>query len=322
MTDIKTTLPVGGIDQTIHILGKDESNPVLLFLHGGPGVPNRHFVLKTNADLAEVFTIVAWDQRGTGGSYRGCKKETLTIDNVVEDANAVVKLLCTLLGKKKIFIIGGSWGSCLGTYLAYRHPENLIAYVGFGQVVNGALNEELSYDFAMSEAKAHNDEKAVKTLEEIGRPVNGLYPDVFGDMMKQRRIMMKYGGYSQSKKKRSYFSSMVVPVLGSGEYSISDIYGYIKGYRYVLSNMWAEVGGADLLSACPEFKIPYYIFDGRLDNNTPASLVSDYYEKIKAPDKDLIWFEKSGHNPLGDEPELFKATLRAKLLPLKGEGEL
>lgn len=317
MIDIKQKIILGNLPQKIHIRGINDSAPVLLFLHGGPGVCNRHTVMTDHSDLCEHFIVVAWDQRGSGGSYKGARAETLTVDRLVEDANELVKWLCEKFKKDKIFIIGGSWGSELGTYLTYRHPEHIAAYVGFGQVVNGARNEEISYNFAMEEAKKAGDEKAIKILEKVGPPVMGVYNGGFEGMMAQRRIMMKYGGYSKNEKKRNYFSSMVVPMIKSHEYSIADFIGVAKGYKYVLTAMWPEVGATDFPNACTEFKAPFFIFDGKLDMNTPAELVEDWFNIIKAPYKELIWFEKSGHNPMNDEGEKFKSLLIDRLYKIK-----
>ena len=311
--DQKLKVTLGGLPQKIHIKTRDESLPVLLFLHGGPGVINRHSVMKTHTDLLDTFTLVAWDQRGSGGSYWGAPEETLTVTQMTDDAAQLVEWLCGRFKKDKLFIIGGSWGSELGTHLAYRYPAKIAAYVGFGQVVNGPKNEDISYQFSLDAARAAGDEEAVKRLDTLGPPENGVYKGGFDGLMIQRRVMMKYGGYSPDEKKRGFFSTQVKPILLSCEYSPGDLIGVIKGYKYVLKAMWGEVAGSDLASECPEFEVPYFIFDGRLDFNTPASLVEEYFETIKAPRKELIWFESSGHNPMGDEPELFKSTLRAKL---------
>ena len=313
MIDKKMMVTLGGLPQKIHIKGNNEKNPILLFLHGGPGVCNRHTVMTTHADLCRYFTLVAWDQRGSGGSYRGAAVETLTVDRLVEDAHELVLWLCREFGRDKLFIIGGSWGSELGTLLADRYPEHLAAYVGFGQVVNGAKNEELSYRFALEAARKAGDAKSIAILEKVGPPVQGVYKGGFDGMMAQRRVMMKYGGYSQSRKKRSYFRSTVLPMVFSGEYSLSDLIGVAKGYKYVLTAMWPQVGATDLQRDCPRFEIPYFIFDGRLDQNTPAALVQDYFDGLTAPVKELIWFEHSGHNPMTDEPERFKALLVDRL---------
>ncbi len=316
MIDYKRKVVLGGLPQKIHVKTLDAAKPVLLFLHGGPGVCNRHGIMTAHADLTDSFTLVGWDQRGSGGSYKGAKAEDLTIDRLVEDAFELVQWLCREFHKDKIFIIGGSWGSELGTWLAFRHPDQIAAYVGFGQVVNGAKNEQLSYKFALEAAQKAGDSKAVHALEELGAPVMGVYKGGYKGMMVQRRIMMKYGGYSQSAKKRSYFRSTVLPMLFSGEYSPADLWGIAKGHVFVLEKMWPEVGATDFPSSCTHFKVPYFIFDGRLDQNTPAALVEDYFNQIEAPQKELIWFENSGHNPMNDEPEKFKKLLRERLLKI------
>jgi pimeloyl-ACP methyl ester carboxylesterase len=320
MIDRKLKVTLGDLPQKIHIKGSDKANPVLLFLHGGPGVCNRHTVMTAHADLADAFTLVAWDQRGSGGSWRGAKEETLTVDRLVEDARELVLWLCGEFQKEKIFIIGGSWGSELGTWLAFRYPEHIAAYVGFGQVVNGTRNEDLSFQFTREEAEKAGDQKALAILDRVGPPEKGLYKGGFEGLMAQRRIMMKYGGYSPSAAKRSYFRSMVVPMFFSGEYSLPDLVGLARGYRYVLTAMWPEVGLTDFPKTCTRFAVPYFIFDGVLDRNTPAALVEDYFNQIQAPVKELVWFENSAHNPMGDEPERFKTLLREKLSALVRPG--
>ncbi len=310
--DFKKKIPVNGAMQKIHVISNDISLPVLLFLHGGPGVVNRHSVVADNKDLLDSFTIATWDQRGTGGSYKGVDHNALTIDQLVEDANGVVNFLCEEFNKEKIFVIGGSWGSLLGIRLAYAHPEHLAAFVGFGQFVDGAKNENISYQFTLDQAKAAGDEETVRKLESVGPPIKGMYKGGFDGMMVQRNAMMKYGGYSKSEGKRSYYDSFVKPMLLSGEYSLSDLLGIIFGYKKVLKVMWPEIGQEDL-TKYTEFSVPIYVFDGRLDMNTPAELVEEWFAKINAPHKELIWFENSGHNPMGDEPERFKKLLKEKL---------
>ncbi|MBR3265114.1 MAG: alpha/beta hydrolase [Erysipelotrichaceae bacterium] len=310
--DFKKKIPVNGAMQKIHVISNDISLPMLLFLHGGPGVVNRHSVIADNKDLLDSFTIATWDQRGTGGSYKGVDHNALTIDQLVEDANEVVNYLCKEFNKEKIFVIGGSWGSLLGIRLAYAHPEHLAAFVGFGQFVDGAKNENISYQFTLDQAKAAGDEETVRKLESVGPPIKGMYKGGFDGMMVQRNAMMKYGGYSKSEGKRSYYDSFVKPMLLSGEYSLSDLLGIIFGYKKVLKVMWPEIGQEDL-TKYTEFSVPIYVFDGRLDMNTPAELVEEWFAKINAPHKELIWFENSGHNPMGDEPERFKKLLKEKL---------
>ena len=82
--------------------------------------------------------------------------------------------------------------------------------------------------------------------------------------------------------------------------------------------MWPTIVQYDFLT-CGPFKMPYYIFQGRKDNNTPSALIQEYYDAIVAPDKDLVWFENSAHGPLGEEPAKFKKLMREKFLKIAKE---
>lgn len=318
--DIKKRVVLGGVEQAIHVWGTKRENPVVLFLHGGPGVPNRHGMAKNHMDLLDDFTIVAWDQRGTGGSYFGCDPKSLTLEQLICDCGELIDHLCTLLGKKKLFLLGASWGTELGTFVCQQYPAKVAGYIGYGQVVNGIENENVSYAFALEEAKKANCAEDIAQLEQIGPPVDGQYKPVFEGLMTQRRIMKKYGGHST--KKGGYFSGTVIPILTSPELSLRDKIGTAKGYKVCLSAMWPTIVHYDFVKDCGPFQMPYYIFQGRLDRNTPASLVQEYYDSIQAPDKDLVWFEHSAHGPMGEEPEKFKALMREKFLKIAKEQEL
>ena len=136
--------------------------------------------------------------------------------------------------------------------------------------------------------------------------------------MAQRRLLKKYGGVS-AKSNSGYFRSTVIPILKSPELSIGDKIGTAKGYKVCLSRMWPTIVRYDFLKECSSFSMPFYIFQGRRDNNTPAALIQDYYDAITAPDKDLVWFENSAHGPLGEEPEKFKKLMREKFLRIAKE---
>lgn len=312
--DIKERVLLGDLRQTVHIWGTDAENPVLLFLHGGPGVTNRDSIIRNHSDLFADFTVVAWDQRGTGGSYFGCRSDTLTLQRLVKDCAELIDWLCERLDKRGVFLLGGSWGTELGTFVCRDYPDKVAGYVGYGQVVNGVENEKRSYAYAMKMAKDAGDEKSVAELERVGPPIQGQYQPVFEGLMTQRRILSKYGGHTV--KKESYLMGTVLPILTSRELTPAEKYGVAKGYKLCLSCMWPTIVRYDFITDCGEFKMPYYIFQGRHDENTPASLIQEYYDSITAPDKALVWFEASAHGPLGEEPEKFKALLREKLLPI------
>lgn len=313
--DRKERVLLGGLHQTIHIWGRAEDKPVILFLHGGPGIPNRHSIAKSQMDLLDDFIIVAWDQRGTGGSYFGCPPESLSLERLVADCGELLEYLCSSLNKEKIFLLGGSWGTELGTFVCRDYPDRVAGYIGYGQVVNGIENENRSYAYAMKMATEAGDMESIQALERVGPPVGGQYQPVLEGLLTQRRILSKYGGHTV--KKQGYFKGTVLPIISSTELSLKDKLGVIKGYKLSLSQMWPSIVNYDFTKSCNSFKMPYYIFQGSRDENTPASLVQEFFDSIQAPDKDLIWFENSAHGPLGEEPEKFKRLLREKFLAVE-----
>lgn len=317
--DIKEKVLLGGMKQTIHIWGSKADNPVVLFLHGGPGVPNRHGMARSHMDLLDDFTIVAWDQRGTGGSYFGCDPETLTLQQLISDCGELLSYLRNKLGKEKIFLLGASWGTELGTFVCRDYPDLVAGYIGYGQVVNGIENENVSYAYTLQKAREANCAEDIAELERIGPPENGQYKPVFQGLMSQRRLLKKYGGHST--KSGGYFTGTVLPILSSPELSLADKIGTAKGYKLCLSRMWPSIVLYNFVRDCHSFRMPYYIFQGRLDNNTPASLIQEFYDVVQAPDKDLVWFENSAHGPMGEEPEKFKALMREKFLKISLEAK-
>ncbi|MDR0883663.1 MAG: alpha/beta hydrolase [Oscillospiraceae bacterium] len=315
MLDKILRIPLGGQKQTVHILTEDVRNPLLLFLHGGPGVPDRGGVLSAKRDWASTFTLVTWDQRGCGGSYWGTDFKTLTPEQLVEDAAELVAWLCAKFAQEKLFLLCGSWGTTLGTWLCARHPENIAAYVGQGQTVNGIRNEELSYGFALREALQAGDLKDLKKLAWVGAPVRGQYRGGLAGLLTQRNVMKKYGGFSD-KQREGFIQMFAKSMAKSGEFTWTDMVGNALGSMRSLERLWPLLVDYDFPTQCHTFAMPYYIFAGRHDNNTPADLVQAYYDVINAPDKDLVWFENSAHGPSSDEPERFWAELTGHLLPL------
>ena len=307
--DSKETIKLGGVMQSIRIRTTDPTLPVLLFLHGGPGVCDRHWVLRDQSDLAEVATMVCWDQRGAGLSYdKKADTSVMTVSRMVEDAAELVELLCERFHKQKVIIVGHSWGSLLGTLLAYRFPECIAAYIGMGQFVEGDRNEKMSYDFVMGVARERGDKKALDALARIGEPVKGHYRSI-DDLMVQRDLMTKYGGGGY-KESGSLMSSMVIPLLKSPEYKLLDLIGYSNGAFSSLAALWDEVVEADLITDIKSLSMPVYLTEGRHDQNTPPSLAKEWFDALAAPHKEWIWFEESAHSPIKEEPALWGKTVR------------
>lgn len=298
----KTKINLGGLPQKIHIVGDDISRPIVLFLHGGPGLANRYEIV-SQKELAKNIVMVAWDQRGTGGSYT----KDVSNEKIINDAVELVNYLCKKFNREKIWLAGISWGGLLSVKIAKICPEKIAGIINYGQAVS-STGEKITYEFSLNEAEKH-DKKSAETLRKIGAPdAKEMYAGGSKDLMKQRQILMKMGGWSPNH--RSYWSVIlwpyVVKPLLRGKYNLRDVMGIAKGSSESAEKIISgEMAGFDLRKTDTKIDVPVYIFAGRHDYITPSSLVEDYFAKISAPKKKLIWFENSGHDALFDEPEKF-----------------
>ncbi len=298
---------LGGDKQWISIRSRDRDNPVLLFLHGGPGSAEIALVRKFNPRLENRFTVVVWDQRGAGKSYSSGKNTAkMNIGQFLSDLIELTDLLKKRFDQKRIYLMGHSWGSALGVLAVLAHPENYLAYIGIGQIVNMNVNESLCYRFTVDEAMRRGNKRAQRRLLQIGEPVRGLYREPLKGLFTQR-YYLDFGGSSFGDGGFLQYSKIV---LSAPEYSIIDKLCYIPGMRRSLDLLWREaLMEIDFTTQAAAFRIPVYFCVGRHDYNTPFSLVESYCASISAPSKKIFWFEGSAHSPNFEEPEAFQDAI-------------
>jgi len=300
---------LGGIEQWILIRGTDRSNPVLLFLHGGPGAAEMTTEHYFGTELEKHFVVVMWDQRGAGKSYSSkIPEKTMTIDQFVSDGHELTLVLKKRFSAEKIYLMGHSWGTILGTLLVQKYPEDYYAYIGIGQCVDLERNEAISYQFVLDEAKKRNNKIALSQLQKIGPPP---YQNQ-SEMMTQRNWLTKFGGAAYQKSSLGW---MIKIALEAKEYSAGDFVKFLIGVEYSDKLMWDEIMKVNFLNDATRLEVPVYFFEGRHDYNTPWELVQEYYEKLDAPKgKTLIWFENSAHSPNLEEPEQFAEEMIDQVL--------
>jgi proline iminopeptidase len=297
---------IGGVPQMLWFRGVDVNNPVLILLHGGPGASESALFRHYNSELEQHFLVVYWEQRGTGRSFSPIiPPETMNIRQFVNDLDEVVKVVKKRFHKDKVFLIGHSWGTAIGTLYAYEHPDNLAAYVGVGQVANMPEGEQQSYDYALSEARKRNDAQAIRELGEIGSP-----PHDVKDMLTSRKWVERFGGSFHTDINTS---DLILAALATSEGSWWDLILFGRGNQFSLNRLWPEFRDFKLDETYLEFQVPIFFLEGRYDWQVPAVVAETYFNKIKAPYKELIWFEDSAHNLPFEEASKFNTVLISAL---------
>ena len=309
-------IEIGGIKQFVIIRGENIHNPVLLMLHGGPGSPQAHATLKYNKMLEDYFVVVNWDQRGAGATYsKDIPVESINIDQMIEDTRELSQYLIKRFHQDKIYILGHSWGSYLGMRTIQKYPNLFKAYIGIGQVANQRKSEEESYQFVLNKAHETNNERAIKQLEEIGYPENGLYKNMEKDMQAERNWVMNYGGAAWEKTKKDIFSMFIWPLITFREYTVTDKINYIKGMKVSLTQLWDPLMNQQLVDVVKKVDVPVYILQGKHDYQTCYDIAKQYFDSLEAPHKEFIEFSNSAHFlPYNMEINKFHEVMTKKIL--------
>ncbi len=311
-------VPVDGTRQWLLIRSEDVAHPVVLFVHGGPGTSELGLNRLNTRALEQHFTVVNWDQRGAGKSFAaGRDPAGMHIRRFVEDVLAVASYLTQRFGQRRVLLIGHSWGSAIGLMAAAERPDLFSGYVGIGQASRMAESERLSYDWTLERARRAADAPAVKALERIGPPpYTG--PDWRAKFMTERRLLGRFGGEWHGSRSGA-FGPVLKSLLFCPEYTLLDRVNFFRGIFRSVQALFPELYETDLFAQLPEVRIPVWFCLGRHDWEVPAVLSERYFEALRAPRKELVWFENSAHLPNSEERDRFNAFLVETVRPALAE---
>ena len=314
--DEQMEIPINGTEQWITIRGRDLNNPILLFIHGGPGAPEMPTSWTFQNPWEDYFTVVQWDQRGSGKTYNANDpakiRPTMTLPQMVSDSEAVVQYLRATYHRQKIFVMGHSWGTVLGLTLAEKHPEWLYAYIGMGQVIDTLRAEHVGYLATLKAAEAAHNAKAVAELKAIAP-----YPEPDGSLKldkinTERKWSVILGGLTYRRDSYDYYfnASELSP-----DYSDADLKAIGKGSDLSLSSLLPAFAKTDF-SKVTTFRCPIILFEGRHDETTPSTVAAEWFARVKAPAKKFVWFEHSAHMMQIEEPGRVLVHLVEDVRPL------
>ncbi len=298
----KKYVNIGGIEQWITIEGSDVKNPVILFIHGGPGSVLSPYSDQIYGSWKDEFTVVQWDQRGAGRTFgknvTGNVEEymfsnPLTIEQMVNDGIELAEYLIQHLGKEKIILLGSSWGSVLGLKMALKHPDLFYAYVGHSQIVNPTQNMQYGYDEVIKHAENANDQEAIEKLKLLGPPPYGSAKDV-GQL---NRIIKKYENAGVTPAPASWWN--VAPEYDNETDSKNryngDDYSFVHYAGFEKLGIKAMSADINFMKDGLNVQIPVFLIQGEKDITTPKNFSRAYFEKLNAPEKEYFLVADAAH---------------------------
>jgi pimeloyl-ACP methyl ester carboxylesterase len=287
---------LGGSPQWILIRGENTSNPLLLFLRGGPGMPTMYLAHSFQRELERSFVVVQWDRRGAGKSFKsGISSQQMSVSREMSDTLELIDQLRARFRQPKVYLVGFSYGSYLGILVTQRAPERLHAYVGIGQLAcSEEENRAIQDDWIRREATRTNNQE---TLDQI----NGTKP------YDREQWLFEYGGEIHS-------ATSWWPLLWNGlrapEYTFQDMLNIKRRVDFTAHNLRFDVISGSILDNVFALQVPVYFFCGRFDYTDPTSCTVKLFDKISAPVKKLVWFNHSAHFVFLEEPSRFTAEMR------------
>lgn len=313
----KVSVRIGGVRQGMFIRSKNPDNPVLLYIHGGPGFPNYFLFEKFNPGLEDYFTVCYWEQRGGGLSYTPeVTIESMILDQLVSDAIEVTQYLRRRFGKEKIFIMAWSGGTTIALPAVAKTPELYHAYIAMGQITNQRESERIAFDFMLKKFTGQNNQKALKELSQYNHLKTEQDLVSFYNSVTRDKLMHGLG-IGTMRNMTSVFRDIFIPVWTCRAYTLWEKYLIWKSKMTFLpkTNLKNETLTTDFFEAFPEIGVPIYFFSGKYDLTVNIDLSKAYFNSLNAPLKRFYTFENSAHGPLFEEPDRFREILVTDILP-------
>ncbi len=285
--DSTAVFEVGGIKQVVNLKGNNRSNPILLFLHGGPGNSVMHYAQLFTARLQEHFLVVQWDQRDVGKTLALNRSPVpLSVRLFEQDTRSIIDTLLRRFNRSKLYLAGHSWGTHLGFYIARNAPELLHAYIAICPMISQLESEKIILDLMKDKATKESNTEAMKELAMVKIPF-----ETGTQLYIHRKWLLRYMGSNAKITKAQ-----------------------VERWAPTWLKLFNEASRENLQASTPEIRCPIYFFVGRRDYQTNSRITENYFQTLTAPKKELFWFERSAHSLPTSEPDKLQKIIIEKVL--------
>ena len=292
---------INGIEQYfLHV--PNDSKEVIIMLHGGPGAPNS-YVAYYHQPYLNFCNVVYYDQRGAGKTRlkNKTKPESLSYDVLVEDLRQTIQHVKQKYKTDRIFLLGHSCGSLLGTRYILKYPHDVSGYIGYGQVVNMPVQEKSWCEHTKEVVLKLGNKKDIRKMESVEAALPGITREEYAKIVPIISSLEYKYGYKANDWMKIYRKSPIMSLFRDGP--------VMMDAEKFNRNLLAELFDFDIRNV-KEYQVPVYYVLGRQDEWTTSTIAAEYFETIEAPKKGLYWIENAGHMTDTDNPSAFFGTIK------------
>jgi proline iminopeptidase len=301
-----TTVELGGHEQTLLLRGHDTSDPVLLYLEGGPGGTGLGAMRLFGGELERDLVVVSWDQRGTGTSYPGLEpKDTLTLDRAVDDLLELTDHLRSRFDEERIYLLGNSWGTTLAVLAAQREPDRFHAIISTGQMVSQRETDRRMYEQMIADARRAGNNDRVHDLEALG-------PPPFPDIADYAPLLVQ----PSDRPEVEWPANVLV-----SEYTLLDKVNSGPALVETFATLYPQLQDIDFRRDVPELRVPLYVVDGDQEDPARSELADEWLADLDAPRIRHHVITDAGHRSHLQQPEEFAGIVRRILDETAIDGE-
>jgi proline iminopeptidase len=306
-----TSIDVNGHELGLMIRGHDTSNPVLLFLAGGPGGSELGAMRNHLPALEENFTVATLDQRGTGTSYPALDPaDTYTLESAIADTITTTNYLRERFATDRVVLVGQSWGSILGVLTVRQEPRLYSAFVGVGQMVSPVETDRIFYADTLAWADDLGQTGLATELREIGPPPYTSMLD-YETALSSEQEVHPYDHTGNSEGAGGFSENFIVP-----EYTFVDQVHLLAGFMDTFGALYPRIQDVDLRRDASTLEVPVFFVQGAHEAPGRSKPFTQWYDELTAPTKDTVVLDRSGHRPLFEQPDEFVDFMTTHVQPV------